>query len=333
MGGKPISLTTIPADPRRTIYTYIERERPLPLSKIFDVADPEQHTPARGMTVVPQQALFLMNSPFLQEMSSAVDRAIGEHSDFAAELFRRVLERDPSADERKLIGAVISGKGEREPSAAEPATEPAWRYGAVSFDLEGGRVKEFRPFRYFTGGAWQPASMLPDAREGMASITASGGWPGDGLASAVSRRWIAPRDMTVRVTSTLEQRRSQFAQRFQWTNGVRGSLISSRGGLVGQWLVDGPAKDAEIVDLDESKAVANVESMSVKAGDTLDFVVDSRGDPELDAFTWKIRIEDVAGKDAWDSERDFKGPPVRPLTPRGRAAQVLLMSNEFAFVD
>jgi hypothetical protein len=129
------------------------------------------------------------------------------------------------------------------------------------------------------------------------------------------------------------QRRSQFAQRFQWTNGVRGSLVSSRGGLLGQWLVDGPAKGAKIVDQDESKVVANVESVSVTAGDRLDFVVDSRGDPELDAFTWKIKIEDVAGRDKWDSERDFKGPPVRPLTSRARAAQVLLMSNEFAFVD
>ena len=109
--------------------------------------------------------------------------------------------------------------------------------------------------------------------------------------------------------------------------------MSSRSGLVGQWLVDGPAKGAKIVDQDESKAVANVESISVKAGDTLDFVVDSRDDPELDAFTWKIKIEDVAGGGAWDSERDFKGPAVRPLTSCGRAAQVLLMSNEFAFVD
>jgi len=157
--------------------------------------------------------------------------------------------------------------------------------------------------------------------------------PGDSLENAASRRWIAPHDMTVRVTSTLLQRRSQFAQRFVWTNGVRGSLVSSHSGLVGQWLVDGPAKGAKIVDQDESKAVANVESINVKAGDTLDFIVDSRDDPELDTFTWKVKIEDVAGGSTWDSERDFKGPPTPPLTSRARAAQVLLMSNEFAFVD
>ena len=175
--------------------------------------------------------------------------------------------------------------------------------------------------------------MLPDAKEGKASLTASGGAPGDALENAVSRRWFAPRDMTVRVTSTLVQRRNQFAQRFLWTNGVRGSLVSSRGGLIGQWLIDGPAKGSKIVDLDESRAVANVESIRLKVGDTLDFIVDSREDPELDAFIWKIKIEDTGGTDAWDSEQDFKGPPVRPLTSRARAAQVLLMSNEFAFVD
>src|SRR5581483_10000798 len=138
-----------------------------------------------------------MNSPFMQEVSSSVDRSIGDNSDFIAELFRRVLERDPSAEERKLIAGVA----DRESGAAEPAADPAWHYGAVSFELATGRVKEFRPFRYFTGTSWQPASMLPDAKEGMASITATGGMPGDGLENAVSRRWVAPQDMTVRVTS------------------------------------------------------------------------------------------------------------------------------------
>jgi hypothetical protein len=329
MGGKPISLTTIPADQRRTVYAYLERERPLPLLKIFDVADPEQHTPARGETVVPQQALFLMNSPFMQEMSSRIDQSIGQTSDFVGELFRRILARNPSAEERKVIAAVTEGRS----SVSEPEGERPWRYGAVSFDAAAGRVREFRAFRYFTGSSWQAASMLPDEKEGMASITAAGGSPGDTLENAVSRRWIAPRDLNVRVTSVLLQQRNQFAQRFHWTNGVRGSLVSSRNGLIGQWLIDGPASGSKIVDMDESKAVANAESIHVKAGDTLDFVVDSRDDPELDAFTWKIKIEDPAGPEAWDSEQDFQGPPVRPLTSRARAAQVLLMSNEFAFVD
>jgi hypothetical protein len=329
IGGRPISLTTVPADPRRTVYAYIERERPLPLLKIFDVADPEQHTPARGETVVPQQALFLMNSPFLQEMSSWIDQSIGQAPDFVGELFRRILARNPSAEERKLITAIA----ERQAPVAEPAPPQPWRYGAVRFDAAAARVQEFRSFRYFTGSSWQAASMLPDVKEGKASITATGGSPGDALENAVSRRWVAPRDMTVRVTSVLLQRRNQFAQRFHWTNGVRGSLVSSRGGLIGQWLIDGPAKDSKIVDSDESKAVANVESIRLKAGDTLDFIVDSRDDPELDAFIWKIKIEDTEGADAWDSEQDFKGPPVRPLTSRARATQVLLMSNEFAFVD
>jgi hypothetical protein len=329
IGGKPISLTTIPADHRRTVYAYIERERPLPLLKIFDVADPEQHTPARGETVVPQQALFLMNSPFLQEMSSWIDQSIGQAPDFVGELFRRILQRNPSAEEYRLIAAIA----ERQSPVAEPAPQQPWRYGAVSIDAVAVRVQEFRAFRYFTGTSWQAASMLPDAKEGMASITASGGSPGDGLKNAVSRRWVAPRDITVRVTSTLLQRRNEFAQRFLWTNGVRGSLVSSRSGLIGQWLIDGPTKGSRIVSSDESKAVANVESIRLKAGDTIDFVVDSRDDPELDAFTWKIKIEDTEKADSWDSEQDFKGPPVRPMTSRARAAQVLLMSNEFAFVD
>ena len=38
----------------------------------FDVASPDQHAPSRFNTTVPQQALFLMNSPFVTEQAKAV---------------------------------------------------------------------------------------------------------------------------------------------------------------------------------------------------------------------------------------------------------------------
>ncbi|MEP6538153.1 MAG: PSD1 and planctomycete cytochrome C domain-containing protein, partial [Bryobacteraceae bacterium] len=50
IGGQPISIVATPADPRRTIYSMIEREKPLALLKNFDVADPEQHSPQRYQT-------------------------------------------------------------------------------------------------------------------------------------------------------------------------------------------------------------------------------------------------------------------------------------------
>jgi hypothetical protein len=45
---------------------------------------------------------------------------------------------------------------------------------------------------------------------------------------------------------------------------------------------------------------------------------------------------DAAGDDAgsgWDSAAEFSGPRPTPMTPWEKYAQVLLESNEFAFVD
>ena len=35
----------------------------------------------------------------------------------------------------------------------------------------------------------------------------------------------------------------------------------------------------------------------------------------------------------WDARSDFQGPPPTTLTPWEAYAQVLLLANEFAFVD
>jgi hypothetical protein len=36
---------------------------------------------------------------------------------------------------------------------------------------------------------------------------------------------------------------------------------------------------------------------------------------------------------AWDSKKDFGGPVTNPLSPFQQYVQVLLISNEFIFVD
>jgi len=41
----------------------------------------------------------------------------------------------------------------------------------------------------------------------------------------------------------------------------------------------------------------------------------------------------TAASRTWNAEADFAGPPEAPLTPRGAYAQVILMRNEFVFVD
>jgi hypothetical protein len=102
-------------------------------------------------------------------------------------------------------------------------------------------------------------------------------------------------------------------------DGVRGRVVSNRHGELASWSVNG------------SSAETRLTGIKVQKGDVLDFVVDSRADPENDGFTWAPVIK--VGDETWNAKEDFGGPPLRPLTIWERYAQVLFETNEFAFVD
>jgi hypothetical protein len=116
---------------------------------------------------------------------------------------------------------------------------------------------------------------------------------------------------------------------------VRARIVSSREGLLAQWIVHHKSADIRI------------DQITLHQGDSIDFMVDCgrNGDYSFDGFQWSVTVtkqdspEAVAGDDAgrtWDSAAEFAGPlPARPK-PLGaweKYAQVLLESNEFAFVD
>ena len=84
------------------------------------------------------------------------------------------------------------------------------------------------------------------------------------------------------------------------------------------------------------------------AGETLDFVVEAKANQTSDTFTWAPIIELVPadaerGDDAlpmrtsWSAKGDFDAPavavPAARLTRWEELAQVLLLANEFVFVD
>jgi hypothetical protein len=69
MGGAPVDLLARPFSPRRTVYGFIDRQNLPGMFRTFDFASPDTHNPQRYHTTVPQQALFLMNSPFVQEQA------------------------------------------------------------------------------------------------------------------------------------------------------------------------------------------------------------------------------------------------------------------------
>ena len=80
-----------------------------------------------------------------------------------------------------------------------------------------------------------------------------------------------------------------------------------------------------------SSAETKLNGIRVEKGDLVDFIVDARHDPENDAFAWAPVIK--SGDRTWSAKNDFAGPAPQRLGNWARYAQVLLETNEFAFVD
>jgi hypothetical protein len=78
MGGPPVMLGATPYSTRRTIYGYIDRRNLPEVFNQFDFANPDITTGKRYETIVPQQALFMMNSPLVVEQA----RNLVNRSDF-----------------------------------------------------------------------------------------------------------------------------------------------------------------------------------------------------------------------------------------------------------
>ena len=330
-GGPPFELSAQPASPRRTLYAYVSREEPSALMRAFDFSNPEEHTPRRQMTTVPQQALFLMNSSFLADQARAAAAACGKPELCVEALHRRILGRSPTEREFQhglaFLGDSEAAATELERSAADVAT---WLHGTARLDIEAGAVKNFKSMEYAVAERLQPSPMFPAPEAGRASLTPTGGHPGDGLDSAVVRRWTAPRSLDVNIDGTLGHVLGDQGRRFDYSNGVRGWLVSSERGVLASWVVRG--FEAETV----------IKSLDLVEGEQLDFVVDSLADYESDSFRWSPRIEEVlmaqqreSGMEpqSWSAEEGFPRRHERPLTTSERYAQVLLMTNEFAFRD
>jgi hypothetical protein len=116
-------------------------------------------------------------------------------------------------------------------------------------------------------------------------------------------------------------------------DGVRGFIVSSRSGELATATVH------------NGKAELAVASLEAMRGDTIDFVVDFNAGLNSDMFLWAPIITKAGARDSsadqstaekWNANKEFAGPlppQTVPLTPWEQYAQVLLLSNEFVFVE
>ena len=117
---------------RRTLYGRIDRQNLPNLFRTFDFASPDTHSPRRFTTTVPQQALYLMNSPFVNDqarhLAARTDLAVlPEPSDKIIRLYEIVLARRPTDAELQLGMAFLDAEQEAPSDTVPDANLSPWQ--------------------------------------------------------------------------------------------------------------------------------------------------------------------------------------------------------------
>jgi hypothetical protein len=291
--------------------------------RTFDFANPDLSIPQRTETTVPQQALFGLNHPFVvQQAKALVQRATGSAAERIDFIYAQLFQRPASPAERSNTLNFV--QVETLPASTQPDHSKAWQYGFGEWDESTGKVKGFQPLPHFNGTAWQGDATWPNAKLGWAQLTASGGHPGNNRKHAVVRRWIAESAGSYDIKSTL-------IHEPQVGDGIRAFVSHSRLGKLRSTTALGTQVEMHLTAID------------FHAGDSLDFSVDIGDGLNSDQFLWAPIITPTpplttgsGGDDlnaVWAAEKDFSAQPMSRLTPWEQLVQVLMLSNEFMFVD
>ena len=313
-GGPPVAVLN-GFVPRRTVYGFVNRMDLPGLMRAFDFPEPAATSPAREHTTVPPQALFFLNADFVAECARRLllrpDVANIADADRRVERIYRVLfSRTPDDEELALAREFLEAPGE--PGAV---ASRAWKYGYGTVDEPSQRVTGFTELTHWTGERWQAGPKLPDPKLGWVFIDRNGGHPAATLERCAVRRWIAPAAGAVQISGELRHHPPQG-------DGVRARIVSSRHGLLGTWQAH------------HAKTVTAGIVTEVRAGDTIDFVVDFNSGILHDEHEWPVELKlaeaPVEGPATWDSQADFRGAAADPWIDFVHA---LLMTNELVHVD
>jgi cytochrome c553 len=308
-GGRGQEMVTGAGTSRRTLYGLVDRQNLPGLFRTFDFASPDATAPKRFETTVPQQALYMMNSPFVTAQAErlAGEKPTADGPETIRHLYRTVLSRDPAPDEIELSLACL-----HDLTVQPRQTGTAWQNGWGGFD-PATLTTTFTPFPHYQENRWSPSATVPAPALGYVNLTREGGHPGSTSAQSAIRRWVAPGDAKVELTGTVSLPSDQ-------STGITAYIVHSRLGLLGTWPIPPTGK----VD-------ATISGLDLKAGDILDFILDCQGSPNSDSFSWAPVIRDTTSHLALaDATKDFGGPGASALAAY---AQVLLCSNEFLYLD
>jgi hypothetical protein len=228
------------------------------------------------------------------------------------DLYRIVLTRAPDAGERASCLEFLRIEKEADRRGARLHR---WSYGYGPFDESTGRVTRFTELPHFTGEVWQGGEKLPDERLGYVSWRTRGGHPGLNDAAAVRRLYI-PRNSTIQFRGKLEHEADGG-------DGVRLTIHCHENGTLGTWVSQ------------HSVTKFATQPVHVAADGFVDLIVDMRDSNGFDSFQLQFQVvEKIQNREGvFDSVTTFRGPSPQLLNPWEKLSQVLLLSNEFLFVE
>lgn len=318
IGGPPSNVLTGFA-PRRTVYGFVDRMDLPGLMRAFDFPEPAATSPGRVTTTIAPQALYFLNNDFVAEcarkLMSRADLAAVDEPNSKVDMIHRILfSRHATDDEISLAGQFLD-----RPASDISEASKTWSFGFGGVDEKSERVVSFQSLTHWTGTRWQAGPQLPDPKVGWVFHDRNGGHPASSDDRCAIRRWTSPVSGEIQIKSRMKHLPEPG-------NGVRGRIVSSTKGILGEAKVD------------YSEAELNVASLRVERGDTIDFVADWQGQILHDEHEWLITIQvndSSGGPDQspavdWNSQRDFTGPGSDVWTDYVHA---LMMTNEFVFPD
>jgi len=118
-GGRSVALLTEPYSNRRTVYGFMDRLDPPAVFRNFDMPSADSSIGVRSKTTAPQQALFLLNSPFVIEQARALAKRVASvHPDDPAsqieQLYRLAFSRSATVSELEQANTFLKAAEQEE---------------------------------------------------------------------------------------------------------------------------------------------------------------------------------------------------------------------------
>ena len=172
---------------RRTLYTVISRNRDRFESddflKLFDFPTPRATSAGRNTSTVPQQFLFMLNSPFMvnraRALAQRVEASAEDNATRIDNVYQLLFSRSPSSRERDMGLAFLEQETPSKAPASAPKPTTSQDGDLLIADFDGQTYGEWKT----TGEAFGPGPA-PGTLPGQMAVT---GFQGKGLVNSYYR--------------------------------------------------------------------------------------------------------------------------------------------------